>query len=547
MRILFIVGLLLFAFTGFTSIETAGSRIQQHSLVEVPVDLSEGQKILLQSTEPIRFLGSFETSYGDSVDATHVYRLMNTNAEIKIVQRKLPTTDYFIFTTFTNPSSESTSFTLVTSDETVQRASLNPFNKYPIRKTIDRTFGFDLSTYPIGLMTLADDVGRVHEIMYGKQYRSRSYTKVYPTGAKSTTRELIEEKDGIAYGLDEESWKTVTPFISFGRDTIDTWSLHSNSQLFSTNEAVEEWMKESATYYRKRNAWYTAEGPYNRMAVTVEPLPPTFAAYGRNLLLVKEDRALNLYIETKERYYENLVYNSFVNLSLFKQDKAYWETEVTSTYLKNLYGITAPFIDTRFNEQIALFYSTAGTVLNTKNSTAALQDYADLLLHQIDKGNVVHLDQESFYISDYFPVKQNVKTHSSMNHVLGGMNILLEAYLEFGNTDYLEAARSIQTAIEKQQDAWITEDGDIWYKINQDLTFVGRDYKHLTVEDLIRSYELWSRIDPSHLPVLERLIVSKTSYLSKNNLGYTTKIRRGLGRIHMLDHLPSGPEFTDAS
>lgn len=521
--------------------------LDSHSSVDVPLSFHQNHAMTLYSPEVIRSIGSYETTYESTVDHTYIYKLEDSLAEIRIVQRVLPTGDYFIYTTFENPSSESATFTLVTKEESVKSASLNPYSKYPIRKTIDRTFGYDLSTYPIGLMTLVGESGDTRHTMYGKSYRSREYTKTYSSEVSSTTRELIEEKDALIHKLDGTTWQTSIPFLSFGRDTIDTWSLHSASSMFSSGEAVEEWMKESATYYRKRNAWYTAEGPYNRMAVSVEPLPPTYAAYGRNLLLVKEDRALNRYLETNERYYENLIHNAFVNLTLFKEEKEYWETEVTSTYLKHLYAITAPFIDTRFNEQIALFYYTAGTVLDVSNSTDALRDYADLLLNQVEKGNVVRLDDESYYISDYFPVVQDVKTHSSMNHVLGGMNILLQAYLEFGDESYLEGARAVQTAIEKQQDEWLVEDGDIWYKIDQDLTFVGRDYKHLTVEDLIRAYELWSQIDRSHLPVIERFIASKTAYLSANNFGYTTKLRNGLGRIHMLHYLPNGPEFTDAS
>ena len=93
-------------------------------------------------------------------------------------------------------------------------------------------------------------------------------------------------------------------------------------------------MLESAVNYKKRNKWYTANGPYNKMAVTIEPLPKSGRGYGRNLLLVKEDRVMALYTATKERYYENLVYNAFANLDIFRGDSTYWETEVTSTYLK---------------------------------------------------------------------------------------------------------------------------------------------------------------------------------------------------------------------
>ena len=37
-----------------------------------------------------------------------------------------------------------------------------------------------------------------------------------------------------------------------------------------------------------------------------------------------------------------------------------WETEYTSTWLKNNYGIIAPYTDTRLNENVALFLTQTG-------------------------------------------------------------------------------------------------------------------------------------------------------------------------------------------
>ena len=64
----------------------------------------------------------------------------------------------------------------------------------------------------------------------------------------------------------------------------------------------------------------------------------------------------------------------------------------------------------------------------------------DLLVSQKEKGNIIKVDNESYYISDYFPSAQKVKTHTSMNHLLGGMNILLLAYQELNDPAYLQTA-----------------------------------------------------------------------------------------------------------
>ena len=322
--------------------------------------------------------------------------------------------------------------------------------------------------------------------------------------------------------------------------------MNADDQLFESDENMESWMLESATNYKKRNKWYTAGGPYNKMATTTEPMPDTGQGYGRNLLLLKEDRALVLYNEQEDRYFENLIYNSFVNLKNFKGDKDYWETEVTSTYLKDLYDITAPFIDTRFNEQIALFYYNSGDDFGIENAKEPLRNYADLLVSQKSKGNFIPVNDKSYYISDYFPISQQVTTHASMNHVLGGMNILLMAYNEFHDQKYLDTARAIQTAIAADKDDWLRDSGDIWYRISPMRDYKGDDYKHLTLEDLINSYKLWKDIDSTYLPLFEEMIASKASFLSNEKLGYTTKIKNGLRDIGLSQYLPQGEERTDA-
>lgn len=156
------------------------------------------------------------------------------------------------------------------------------------------------------------------------------------------------------------------------------------------------------------------------------------------------------------------------------------------------------------------------------------------------------MNDESYYIADYFPIAQQVTTHASMNHVLGGMNVLLMAYNEFGDQKYLDTAQAIQTAIVADKEDWIRDNGDIWYRISALRDFKGDDYKHLTLEDLINSYKLWKDIDPTYLPLLEEMIASKASFLSNENLGYTTKIKNGLRDIDLSNYLPKGEERTDA-
>lgn len=510
------------------------------------VQVTQGENPLyIRSASAVAFKGKTTESYGVATDTVYNYSV-GSHATLKVTIRELTNGDQFVFSTLNNTGKTKVTVDLFQKETDVTNFRLYRYDRFPIDKNSNDVFGHDASTYPTGMMRFMKNDKHAGDRMVGQAYRSQQLTKKYDNGGVSYMRDLKAEYEALSY-----TWMG-TDFIAFytlasqGEDIVDTWYMDSKEKLFTTDQHMNDWMVETAVNYKKRNNWYTAEGPYNKMATSTEPMPASKQGFGRNLLLVKEDRALVLYKEQGDRYFANLVKNSFVNLQKFKGDKTYWETEVTSTYLQGLYGIHAPFIDTRFNEQIALFYYNSGAEFNIPNYKQPLKNYADLLVSQNTNGNVIRVAQDAFYIPDYFPIKQNVTTHSSMNHLLGGMNILLQAYNEFGDSKYIETATAIQKAIALEKDKWIRENGDIWYRMNKEGQFAGTDYQHLTLEDLIQSYRLWQGIDETYLPVLEEMIASKAGYLSVNQYGYTMKIKNGLEAINMSHYLPQGPLHTDA-
>lgn len=502
--------------------------------------------LYLRSKDAFEYKEFTQTDYGFSRDSTYTYAVGKEGAEIKLTVRELPNKDVFVFSELNNPTDESITVEVLQKEEDVARINLLRYDRYPLMRENTDLADADMTTYPTGLLRFIKTDGTVEERMIGQAYQSKKLSLRYDNNEQSVSRELLEEQENFSYAL---AGKTLLSSYTLHANTgeiADHWYVDSDEQLFNSKNDIFKWMRETSQNHKKRNKWYTAEGSYNKLADSTEPMPVTGQNYGRNLLMLKEDRALTLYHENKGRYYENLVYNAFVNLKNFKQDKDYWETEVTSTYLKNLYDIHAPFIDTRFNEQIALFYYNIGDEFGIPSANEPLRDYADLLVSQQGKGNINRVASDAYYIADYFPIKQQVTTHTSMNHALGGMNILLMSYQEFGDWRYLQTARNIQRAIVYQKDKWIRDSGDIWYKISPESTFEGDDYKHLTLEDLIESYQLWQQIDPSYLPTLKQLIISKATFLSNEKLGYTTKIKKGLKDIGLYEYLPDGDEVTDA-
>ncbi|WP_394141263.1 hypothetical protein [Cytobacillus oceanisediminis] len=488
---------------------------------------SAEQGIYIKTPYPLLLTDIKKETYGDVIDTRFTYKIRNLKAKnsfIAITKRDLPNGDYFLFTEIKNTSSKKLKVELLINQNGGVETSLQSFEKYPVKHGNSPSVGYDPTTYPVGLLELKNTDQLIQNYMIGKAYYSRELEKTYKHGSTSKVRELIKEENPLTI----DGHAITLSMKSEGKDIVDQWLMVSKKPLFENNRNLQLWMQESAVNYRKTNAWYTANGPYNKMVDTIEPLPASKLGYGRTLLLLKEDRALQLYRENGERYFYNLLYNSLANLDKFKGNKLYWETEVTSTYLKNLYGITAPFIDTRFNEQTALFLKGAGETLGIEGLEKAFYDYADLLIFQAESGNIINTGNEGYFIPDYFAVNQNVKTHMSLNHGLGGMNLLLEAYLDSGKSKYLETAKRIQIGLETEGEKWIRQNEDLWYKVNPDLTYHGTDYVHLTLLDLLKTYALWSKIDNNHNIFIDKLIRSKVAYLKNANISLTLTIKNHL-------------------
>ena len=503
--------------------------------------------VYVRSELPLTTKDVATKTYTTATDTTYSYEVDETDTTVTVTVREFKNGDQFVFSTLSNDSNKKITVDIIERQPATVNAQLFRYDRYPLERIGLEVFGDDKSTYPIGVQRLATDEQFVAEKMIGQAYRSQQLTQKYEeTGGTSYVRDLQAEYEPLSTVNLSTAFLTFTTLKSKGNDIVDSWYMTSTEPLFNSNDSMESWMLETSQNFIKRNKWYTANGVYTKMATSIEPMPQSEQGFGRNLLMQKEDRALVLYKEQGDRYYENLVNNAFVSLEQFKGNETYWKTEVTSTYLKGLYNMTAPFIDTRFNEQIALFYLNAGELFNIEDYKEPLRNYADLLVSRKEAGHVIEVAEDAYYISDYFPVEQEITTHASMNHILGGLNVLLLAYEHLKDDKYLQTANAIYKAIELEKHLWLRDTGDIWYRVNPKKEFAGDDYKHLTLEDLINTYSFYSRIDKSKLPLIEEMMASKAEFLSENELGYTIKIKNGLEAIGKLHYLPDGELFTDA-
>jgi hypothetical protein len=402
-----------------------------------------------------------------------------------------------------------------------------------IKRPHDKNTGDDQSTQPIGLFKLND--AESSELVISKQQISSRLKTEYSNGLSSQVRILHDERK--EYKLDEKEDRTAIRFqLEAAKGQVaEQWFMLSTGDLFSNSQELEDWINYQIDSYKEANGWLTAGGPMKKLPWSIEPY--TKQGYGRNLGVMVDREAIDRYISTKERYYYNLMVNSAADLYEYREEKGtkIWETEYTSTWLKDAYGLTAPYIDTRHNEFIGLYLAKIGEELDASQLMKAQLNYADYLLDQIKEGNVIKV-ADGLLIADYFsPYDQKQKTHASMNHVLGGANLLLDCYEQSGEKKYLEAAKKIRKAIENLGTDWIRESGDLWYQVNPDLTFAGNDYEQLTLVDLLKHQNKWESIGENRSRVIDQLIESKAGYLAKENVTLLDEViaelnRQGFGK-----------------
>jgi hypothetical protein len=431
---------------------------------------------------------------------------------IELTLRKLDNQDVFVFTKLLNYEGTPLTANLKIKLDDVNRFVLDDWDKRYKEHVHNGTTGVDPTTYPIGLVEAYSFENLKHSIVLSKNYISRELSKEYDNNEESILRELISEEKAFSTMQLNDSIEITLPLQSQGNDISENWVLFSNERLFENEENLTKWVNYHIDSYSQANKWLTAEGPYKKLPWSIEP--STKMGYGRNLGIMQDKRALDSYEAYGERYFYNLVVNSISDLFVYKEVKGteIWETEYTSTWLKKPYGTTAPYIDTRHNENIAIFLTRAARLLNIEELQKAQTIYGDYLVDQVQQGNTIEIG-DGYLVADYFSPYDSNKTHASMNHIIGGINFLLDCYAITNDPKYLEVASNIRAGVEGLGEKWIRDTGDLWYQVNPDLTFAGNDYEQLTLIDLLTTQQKWEDVGQQRSELFDKFIQSKTEYL----------------------------------
>lgn len=213
---------------------------------------------------------------------------------------------------------------------------------------------------------------------------------------------------------------------------------------------------------------------------------------------------------------------AFMDIAIeFQNDKGYWPTEPESLWMREDYGIGSGFYDTRFNCDVTEHLLKGYEIFSEKKFLDAALRQADWLV-EMSYSNYMSFGG-GYLISDYYSEDMLVQPHSSLNHTLQEIKVLLRAASITGMRKYRATASRLLAGIKYTENRWCKPSGGgLNYGIFPDGTTGFNDYPYLTYNDL---YDVQKLLETTYGrdPVLDRLMKSKLEHMLGNGItGYKT-------------------------
>lgn len=379
-------------------------------------------------------------------------------------------------------------------------------------REFSKTLGQDNLGLPISYIE-----SKNKSVLIGKTFHYTTLTKTYDEKNISTFKNLIEEDSDFEV---ERSLKNITVD---GNTSIDTYFIHSPNKLFEDENSIRDYIDIVYTNSIDSNCFSSYNGNYYKLPYSIEPFSKD--GYGRNVGAILEKQIYELSHSDNSSLFDDLVDVSIQTYyEYLPQDSSkVWITEYTSTWLKNDYLITSYYVDTRHNENVGLYLYEIGVDRNNKQLINSYYNYADYLLSEYKNSNLLKYDVGILF-PDYFSKNHIKKTHASLNHQLGIINYLFDCSEKSDDKEYFDLAKQLLDTITNIGNDWIREDKDLWYRVNNDYSFEGRDYETVTLRDLLETRLFCIKFKLENIEIINELIESKYGYLKDKNIAIDDEI-----------------------
>jgi hypothetical protein len=445
-------------------------------------------------------------------DTIYYLAIFNTNDEnigmANVTIRKIPNDDLFVYVHLNAKENVQLVLSNKLKSDTYHLKELNQSTSevYPHRKKNK----VDPTTNTFTYINFSKGNKSQGSIFIGGQYVFNKLEHTYPeTNITSTVYELISERKDIQVSQSEK-FTNVSITTAANNSLGESWYVISRESLFNNDEEFELAQEIGIDEYK----WLTPTEVITKALSSI--FPYSEMGYVRSLVRQSAKKSIIANEETKARFFEDINWNSFVQLELIRDKDGLWYSNYTSTWLEGKYGIPTYYVDTRHNDNIFREQMRRANLLGIEEYKDNYKIYADFLIEKLEEGQTINTENGMFLI-DYFSKYGDSLTHTSLNHGLSLMNYLYYAYQKSGEEKYLIAGDKLLNALNDTGDNWIDEkDGNLFYQINQDKTYQSKDYKLVTYYDLLYTRKLLSEVKGISVPIVEKLINVKVEYLKKH-------------------------------
>lgn len=395
---------------------------------------------------------------------------------LNIVKRHIDNGDIFLFFDIKNPKKQKIYLKL---DEIID---IHNFDRYYEKPDYDNRYGENKITGPFAYLDLIKGSAIISKLYYFKELRF-----LYDNSQYSSVYELADENCNIGI---KDNLVTVT--ISDISKNCSFFILLSNEKLFKNIENLEFYFERYFEGIKNNcivNSYFVKfDGTYTKLPYSIEPF--TKEGYGFSLHHSSKIELLPFLDYKKDRYFYDFIINAIMQSFIYqKNDNGVFYSTYTSTWLKKDTGITAPYIDTRENETFNYLLTEFKKLCPDFSIQDNTQNYCDFLIKQVKLNNVYQLEDGIFF-PDYFKNNMEFKTHSSLNHQLGIINLMLNVYQKTKMKKYLNIAKKMLLFLDITHNMWINpSNNDLYYglkMVNDQMEIFGKDYVYVTLMDLLR-------------------------------------------------------------